>query len=65
MSTCEEVVEVYADVTTNQSMAWLASAGLEGQCHHPDGVPSEVSFVLASARREALSIPDSTHSGLI
>lgn len=38
---------VYADVTTDQCLAWLASAGLEGQCHQPDGVPSEVSFVLA------------------
>ena len=38
---------VYEDVTTDQCMAWLASAGFDGQCHHPDGVPPEVSFVLA------------------
>ena len=57
--------EVYADVTTDQCIAWLASAGLEGQCHHPDGAPSEVSFVLASARREAFATPDSTHAGQV
>jgi ubiquinone/menaquinone biosynthesis C-methylase UbiE len=56
---------VYADVTTNQCIAWLDSAGLEVQCHDADGVPSEVSFVLASARREAFSTPDGTHSGLV
>ena len=38
---------VYEDVTTDQCLAWLASAGLEGHCHHPDGVAPEVSFVLA------------------
>jgi SAM-dependent methyltransferase len=39
---------VYNDVTTNQCLAWLASAGFEGQNHHPDEVPPEVSFVLAT-----------------
>jgi ubiquinone/menaquinone biosynthesis C-methylase UbiE len=38
---------VYKDVTTDQCLAWLANAGLAGQCHKPDGVPPEVSFVLA------------------
>jgi len=38
---------VYEDVTTNQCLAWLASAGFDSQCHNPDGVRAEVSFVLA------------------
>ena len=40
---------VYEDVTTEQCRGWLASAGFDSQCHHPDGVPAEVSFVLAKA----------------
>jgi len=39
---------VYQDVTTDQCMAWLASAGFEVQGHSPDGVPQEVSFVMAT-----------------
>ena len=38
---------VYHDVTTDQCLAWLASAGLLGHCHHPDGASPEVSFVVA------------------
>jgi SAM-dependent methyltransferase len=38
---------VYEVVTTEQCMGWLASAGFDSQCHNPDGVPAEVSFVLA------------------
>jgi SAM-dependent methyltransferase len=45
---------VYNDVTTDQCLAWLASASLEGHCHHPDGVAPEVSFVLA---RSSLARP--------
>jgi SAM-dependent methyltransferase len=48
---------VYADVTTDQCVAWLASAGLDSQCHHPNGVPPEVSFVLA--RRSPRGLLDS------
>jgi SAM-dependent methyltransferase len=40
---------VYEDVTTEQCRGWLADAGFDSQCHHPDGVPAEVSFVLAKA----------------
>jgi len=40
---------IYQDVTTDQCLAWLASAGLNGRCQHPDGVPPEVSFVLATS----------------
>ena len=43
---------VYEDVTSDQCMGWLASAGFDGQCHHPDGVPAEVSFVLATCSRQ-------------
>ena len=39
--------DVLEDVTTDQCLAWLANAGFDGQCHKPDGVPPEVSFVLA------------------
>ncbi len=38
---------VYEDVTTEQCLGWLASAGFDSQCLNPDGVPAEVSFVLA------------------
>lgn len=38
---------VYEDVTTEQFREWLNSAGFDSQCHNPDGVPAEVSFVLA------------------
>jgi SAM-dependent methyltransferase len=38
---------VYQDVTTDQCMAWLASADFDARCHHPEGVPPEVSFVMA------------------
>jgi len=44
---------VYEDVTTDQCTAWSGRAGFGGQCHNPDGVPPEVSFVLA--RRSAKS----------
>lgn len=43
---------VYEDVTTNHCMAWLANAGFESHCNHPDGVPTEVSFVLATCSRQ-------------
>ncbi len=39
---------VYENVTTSQCLAWLASAGFDARCLHPDGVSSEVSFVLGS-----------------
>ena len=38
---------VYRDVTTDQCLAWLASAGFHGHCHHPDGTSPEMSFVVA------------------
>jgi hypothetical protein len=38
---------VYEDVTTEQCVGWLDSAGFDSQCHDLDGVPAEVSFVLA------------------
>jgi len=37
---------VYEDITTDQCMAWLATAGFEVQGHHPGGAPSEISFVM-------------------
>jgi SAM-dependent methyltransferase len=40
---------IYQDFTTDQCLAWLASAGLEGHTQHPDGVAPEVSFVLATS----------------
>jgi ubiquinone/menaquinone biosynthesis C-methylase UbiE len=43
---------VYEDVTTNQCVAWLANAGFESHGHHPDGAPTEVSFVLATCSRQ-------------
>jgi SAM-dependent methyltransferase len=42
---------VYEDFTTEQCRTWLADAGFDSQCHDRDGVPVEVSFVLA--RRSA------------
>jgi SAM-dependent methyltransferase len=38
---------IYRDVTTEQCIAWLGQAGFDARCHHPDGVPEEVSYVLA------------------
>jgi len=38
---------VYQDLTTNECLAWLASAGFEAHSHHPDGAPAEVSFLEA------------------
>jgi SAM-dependent methyltransferase len=41
---------VYRDVTTDQCTAWLADVGFVARCHHPDGAPAEVSYLLATAR---------------
>lgn len=40
---------IYRDVTTEQCIAWLVQAGFDARCHHPDGVPAEVSYVLATS----------------
>jgi SAM-dependent methyltransferase len=40
---------VYHDVTTDQCVAWLASSGFDAHCQHPDGIPAEVSYVLATS----------------
>lgn len=46
---------VYADVSTNQCISWLADVGFDPDCHHPVGSPSEVSFVLATRSRRVTS----------
>lgn len=42
---------VYRDVTTEQCIAWLVHAGLDARSYHPDGVPEQVSYVLATSSR--------------
>ena len=54
---------VYQDVTTDQCLAWLASAGFDGRSHHPNGVPRRSRSYWPGPRREAL-IPASVSSNL-
>jgi SAM-dependent methyltransferase len=39
---------IYRDVTTERCIAWLVQAGFDARCHRPNGVPAEVSYVLAT-----------------
>lgn len=45
---------VYRNVTTDHCLAWLANVGFEARCHHPGGVPPEVSFVMATCSPTSL-----------
>ena len=57
-------VAIYEDVTTDRCMAWLASAGFDVQCHHPEGVSPEVSFVLRGGAAARALNPTSVSSEL-